>query len=331
MGLFDNLLAQTPQASTTPQSMTPEIIQPAPKSQVSFIHEETTPPLATWSENNNILISNTDIFWTPSSASAADNDSIIIQSEEMPLTHTQTTDDILNLANGNIDGNINYAELKEAANTPQSSEKDNTSPIVSDTTPQITGDTPTTDSADFWSLFTTDNHINVAITPEDTTANVIAAEAESAEKTEEAFHFLDEKTTIPEQTITPEPAISQEVLENTDDFITLSLSRLENMLSVIDTKKQKHLDQAEAYKTEKEALALKEKEENALAREMDAERGRIESMQAYFRNETHKKNPENHIEDSVNTALAGIAVKDSVEKAVKSPVRKTKEILKEAA
>ncbi len=308
MGLFDNLLAQTPQANTTP--ITP-VTTP--------ITQEPTVTMPITQETPSIMQESAPI-------TIEEGSPLIIMNEDAPITHTEMTDSILNLASGHMDDTIpSYTAMKSSetpvvATTASPVETPNITSIISESAPAVTTESPVdavvpetqTEDASFSVLFGSD------ATPEtDTTVQAISAE-ETPEEPVDSFHFLDEvaETPVVEGTTTIETA---ETPENTDAFIVASLAKLDDMLAIIDAKKEKHLAQAAEYKTQKEELAEKEKAENTLAREQDTERNRIESLAKLLRKESEK---EDTIESSVNTALTGIAVKESVEKAVKTPTRK---------
>lgn len=115
-----------------------------------------------------------------------------------------------------------------------------------------------------------------------------------------------------------------EVPENTDSFLTAGLLQLEKMEKALADRKQKFLDQAEEYRSEKEKFAKLEAEAIESSRSMDDEQSRIDTMKKYFKKQQEGAN----INDSVGTALTGIGVKNAVGKTMN---RKTRTPAKQSA
>ena len=115
-----------------------------------------------------------------------------------------------------------------------------------------------------------------------------------------------------------------EVPENTDSFLMAGLLQLEKMEKALADRKQKFLDQAEEYRSEKEKFAKLEAEAIENSRSMDDEQSRIDTMKKYFKKQQEGAN----INDSVGTALTGIGVKNAVGKTMN---RKTRTPAKQSA
>ena len=111
--------------------------------------------------------------------------------------------------------------------------------------------------------------------------------------------------------------LTTEIPENTDSFLNAGLLQLEKMEKALADRKQKFLDQAEEYRSEKEKFAKLEAEAIESSRSMDDEQSRIDTMKKYFKKQQEGAN----INDSVGTALTGIGVKNAVGKTMNRKTR----------
>lgn len=144
-------------------------------------------------------------------------------------------------------------------------------------------------------------------------AQALATET-SVENTENSSIFASSET----------ETLTTEIPENTDSFLTAGLLQLEKMEKALADRKQKFLDQAEEYRSEKEKFAKLETEALENSRSMDDEQDRIDTMKKYFKKQQEGAN----INDSVGTALTGIGVKNAVGKTIN---RKTRTPAKQSA
>ena len=144
-------------------------------------------------------------------------------------------------------------------------------------------------------------------------AQALATET-SVENTENSSIFASSET----------ETLTTEIPENTDSFLTAGLLQLEKMEKALADRKQKFLDQAEEYRSEKEKFAKLEAEAIENSRSMDDEQSRIDMMKKYFKKQQEGAN----INDSVGTALTGIGVKNAVGKTIN---RKTRTPAKQSA
>lgn len=97
---------------------------------------------------------------------------------------------------------------------------------------------------------------------------------------------------------------SQKAPEGIDDFIEASLSKLNEILQSLDTKKQSFLDEEAEYRSQKDHFAELEKTARIQAANVDTERSRLENIKEYF--ESTKNHDKTDTNQSVNTALTGI-------------------------
>ena len=144
-------------------------------------------------------------------------------------------------------------------------------------------------------------------------AQALATET-SVENTENSSIFASSET----------ETLTTEIPENTDSFLNAGLLQLEKMEKALADRKQKFLDQAEEYRSEKEKFAKLEAEALENSRSMDDEQDRIDTMKKYFKKQQEGAN----INDSVGTALTGIGVKNAVGKTIN---RKTRTPAKQSA
>ncbi len=133
----------------------------------------------------------------------------------------------------------------------------------------------------------------------------------SAENTENSSIFASSET----------ETLTTGIPENTDSFLTAGLLQLEKMEKALADRKQKFLDQAEEYRSEKEKFAKLETEALENSRSMDDEQDRIDTMKKYFKKQQEGAN----INDSVGTALTGIGVKNAVGKTMNRKRTPTKQ------
>lgn len=108
--------------------------------------------------------------------------------------------------------------------------------------------------------------------------------------------------------------------ENTEGFIVAGLVQLEKMEKSLAERKQKFLDQADEYRSEKEKFAKLEEEAIKNSRSMDDEQKKIDTMKKYFNKQLEGPN----INDSVDTALTGIAVQNAVGKTIEKKTTRKK-------
>lgn len=108
--------------------------------------------------------------------------------------------------------------------------------------------------------------------------------------------------------------------ENTEGFIVAGLLQLEKMEKSLAERKQKFLDQADEYRSEKEKFAKLEEEAIENSRSMDDEQKKIDTMKKYFNKQLEGPN----INDSVDTALTGIAVQNAVGKTIEKKTTRKK-------
>lgn len=141
-------------------------------------------------------------------------------------------------------------------------------------------------------------------------AQALATET-SVENTENSSIFASSET----------ETLTTEIPENTDSFLTAGLLQLEKMEKALADRKQKFLDQAEEYRSEKEKFAKLEAEALENSRSMDDEQDRIDTMKKYFKKQQEGAN----INDSVGTALTGIGVKNAVGKTMNRKRTPTKQ------
>lgn len=129
---------------------------------------------------------------------------------------------------------------------------------------------------------------------------------ETAEISDNSSLFGGISTEITEEKVAEKtPEIS---LESTSDFLAAGLVQLANMKKLLADRKEKYLAEAESYREQKEKFAELEKQAIENSRSMDDEAARIDSMEAYFKKQQDGANTN----DSVNTALTGIAVQNAV-------------------
>lgn len=107
------------------------------------------------------------------------------------------------------------------------------------------------------------------------------------------------------ESVTP---VAEATPETTSDFLMAGLLQLEKMEKSLAERKNSFLAQAEEYRAEKEKFAALEEKAIADAHSMDDEQARIDAMKAYFK----KQQDGASLNDSVNTALAGVAVQNAV-------------------
>ncbi len=124
---------------------------------------------------------------------------------------------------------------------------------------------------------------------------------------------------------------SEETYTHPDEFIVASLEKIDTMIAHINTRHDAKLKEALEYKTEKEKLAVQEENAYTEAEAMVLERARAEEMRTYFQNEQSKNawlslfeeqkgEQPRTLNESVETALTGIAVQNAVTTTVEQPV-----------
>lgn len=148
--------------------------------------------------------------------------------------------------------------------------------------------------------------------------------AETTEVSDNSSLFGDIGTEIAEEKVAEkEPEIS---LESTSDFLAAGLIQLANMKKSLADRKEKFLAEAESYREQKEKFAELEKQAIENSHSMDDEAARIDAMEAYFK----KQQDGASMNDSVNTALTGIAVQNAVGTTIEKKSSRKKTVAKTA-
>lgn len=119
------------------------------------------------------------------------------------------------------------------------------------------------------------------------------------------------------ESVTP---VAEATPETTSDFLMAGLLQLEKMEKSLAERKNSFLAQAEEYRAEKEKFAALEEKAIADAHSMDDEQARIDAMKAYFK----KQQDGASLNDSVNTALAGVAVQNAVDTTIEKKTTRKK-------
>ncbi len=335
MGLFDDLLGGTSK-NTTPQDTTPIMTDPmagmpqrttstppAIDELLNISAGNVTADMPSYTaqkaaEASNVVAETTPDMTISPAIEITTNDSPILISDtaEVPTPVVETTL-VTEEAPSALVMETPVMEtpmLEPQAETPVISLLDETplteTPAAEVSTPEI-------------SLMTEENHETAekaadsglfSLVDQDLESTQASVTETSAENTETSSIFASSET----------ETLTTEIPENTDSFLTAGLLQLEKMEKALADRKQKFLDQAGEYRSEKEKFAKLEAEALENSRSMDDEQDRIDTMKKYFKKQQEGAN----INDSVGTALTGIGVKNAVGKTIN---RKTRTPAKQSA
>lgn len=363
MGLFDDLLGggakkaePTPVTSATPvQDATPIIISDdsAPMASNSGISMPAVDPVAVMNEQTTSTPPSLDDILSmapmnpnmPSytAQKAMESQSLVSESSivvtETPTiietTPTQTMTEISPIiAETPVVTENPIQEVSFATMTPA---VENTAPIVSEMPLQTENTTPvvematqndvTTPVSDIFAIsegVPAQNEIlNLSETPS-TNENSLFATMETATPVVENISENSVNTETSEnlfagvaESMSP---IAEATPQTTSDFLMAGLLQLEKMEKSLAERKNSFLAQAEEYRAEKEKFAELEEKAIADAHSMDDEQARIDAMKAYFK----KQQDGASLNDSVNTALAGVAVQNAVDATIEKKTTRKK-------
>lgn len=349
MGLFDDLLGggakkaePTPVTPATPiQDATPIIISDdsAPMASNSGIPMPAVDPVAVMNEQTTSTPPSLDDIlsmapmnpnmpsYTAQKAMESQNpvseSSIVVTETPTIIEATPTMTEISPIITETpVVTENSIQEVSFATMTPA---VENTAPIVSEMPLQTENAMPVVGVATQENITTPTSDI-FAISETAPVQNEILNLSETPSASENSLFLAMETTTPVVENISENPVntetsenifagvaesvapVAEATPETTSDFLMAGLLQLEKMEKSLAERKNSFLAQAEEYRAEKEKFAALEEKAIADAHSMDDEQARIDAMKAYFK----KQQDGASLNDSVNTALAGVAVQNAV-------------------